>query len=165
MDIKLLDMQVWSLCWKYLFHFLGHYFCDPFHTKCAISRKPCNGYVTKKTAYIVYGWSQKTWPQSLPWPAFACLGAGFRVYVERSGGQYCSLHILGIWPLWCTTKASAECITEYSLFTIKFVVSICCTSLAAIPDRQATFVLFKLIVNQPSPQWSLFLRVSVVVIH
>lgn len=31
-------------------------------------------------------------------------------------------------------------------------------SLAALPDRQATFVLYKLVVNQPSPQWSLFLR-------
>lgn len=31
--------------------------------------------------------------------------------------------------------------------------------LAALPDRQATFVLYKLTVNQPSPQWSLFLRV------
>ena len=31
--------------------------------------------------------------------------------------------------------------------------------LAALPDRQATFVLYKLAVNQPSPQWSLFLRV------
>lgn len=31
-------------------------------------------------------------------------------------------------------------------------------SLAALTDRQATFVLFKLIVNQPAPQWPLIIR-------
>lgn len=31
-------------------------------------------------------------------------------------------------------------------------------SLAALTDRQATFVLFKLMVNQPGPQWPLFIR-------
>ena len=32
--------------------------------------------------------------------------------------------------------------------------------LAALPDRQATFLLYKLMVNQPSANWPLFLRVS-----
>ena len=32
--------------------------------------------------------------------------------------------------------------------------------MAALTDRQATFVLFKLMVNQPGPQWPLFIRVS-----
>lgn len=67
-------------------------------------------------------------------------------------------HPSGLGPSGCTVQACAERLTEYSLFTPSLLFLL--TSLAALPDRQATFVLFKLIVNQPAPQWSLFLRVS-----
>lgn len=60
-------------------------------------------------------------------------------------------------------QACAECVSEYSLFTL--ILLFLFASLAAIPDRQATFVFFKLIVNQPAPQWSLFLRVSILFIR
>lgn len=60
-------------------------------------------------------------------------------------------------------QACAECVSEYSLFTL--ILLFLFASLAAIPDRQATFVFFKLIVNQPTPQWSLFLRVSILFIR